>query len=83
MKALKEPLARLANKADGTRGTFWEARYKSVAILDTEELQGAAGAENIKGLISFVAMLALLFTGYVLVDSSKDQAHTESPSHGH
>ena len=38
MKALKEPLARLANKADGTRGTFWEARYKSVAILDTEAL---------------------------------------------
>ena len=38
MKALKEPLARLANKADKVRGTFWEARYKSIAILDTEAL---------------------------------------------
>ncbi len=38
MKALKEPLARMANKADGCRGAFWEARYKSIAILDTEAL---------------------------------------------
>jgi hypothetical protein len=38
MKALKEPLARLANKADGCRGTFWEARYKSIAVLDPESL---------------------------------------------
>ena len=38
MKSLKEPLARMANKADGCRGTFWEARYKSIAILDNEAL---------------------------------------------
>ena len=38
MKALKEPLSRLCNRADGCRGTFWEARYKSIAILDTEAL---------------------------------------------
>jgi REP element-mobilizing transposase RayT len=38
MKALKEPLARLANKEDGCIGTFWEARYKSIAILDEEAL---------------------------------------------
>lgn len=38
MKSLKEPFARMANKADGTRGTFWEARYKSIAILDQEAL---------------------------------------------
>ena len=38
MKALKEPLARLANKEDGCKGTFWEGRYKSIAILDTEAL---------------------------------------------
>ena len=38
MKALKEPLARLANKEDGCTGTFWEARYKSIAILDEEAL---------------------------------------------
>ncbi len=38
MKALKEPLARLANKEDNCKGTFWEARYKSIAILDEAAL---------------------------------------------
>jgi hypothetical protein len=38
MKCLKEPLARLANQADNCRGTFWEARFKSIAILDDEAL---------------------------------------------
>ena len=38
MKSLKEPLSRMANKADGCRGTFWEKRFKSIAILDTEAL---------------------------------------------
>lgn len=38
MKALKEPLARLANKEDGCTGAFWEGRYKSIAILDEESL---------------------------------------------
>lgn len=38
MKALKEPLARLANKEEGCTGTFWEARYKSIAVLDEEAL---------------------------------------------
>ncbi|MCP3997505.1 MAG: transposase, partial [bacterium] len=33
MKALKEPLARLANKEDDCKGTFWESCYKSIAIL--------------------------------------------------
>lgn len=38
MKALKEPLSRMANKEDGCRGAFWEGRYKSIAILDEEAL---------------------------------------------
>ena len=38
MKCLKEPLARLANKEDGTRGAFWQSRYKSIAVLDDEAL---------------------------------------------
>lgn len=38
MKCLKEPLARLANKADGCKGTFFEGRFKSIAILDEESL---------------------------------------------
>ncbi len=38
MKALKEPLARMANGEDECTGTFWEGRYKSIAILDEESL---------------------------------------------
>jgi REP element-mobilizing transposase RayT len=38
MKCLKEPLARLANRQEQVRGTFFEGRFKSVAILDEEAL---------------------------------------------
>jgi Transposase IS200 like len=38
MKCLKEPLARLANLQDKTRGFFFEGRFKSVAVLDEESL---------------------------------------------
>ena len=38
MKALREPLARMANKEDNCKGTFWEGRFKSIAILDEEAL---------------------------------------------
>ena len=38
MKYLKEPLARMANKADNCRGAFFEGRFKSVAILDENAL---------------------------------------------
>jgi hypothetical protein len=38
MKCLKEPLSRLANRQDNARGTFFESRFKSIAILDEEAL---------------------------------------------
>lgn len=38
MKALKEPLSKMANREDDCRGAFWEGRYKSIAILDEEAL---------------------------------------------
>lgn len=38
MKALKEPLSRMANKEDDCKGAFWEGRFKSIAILDEEAL---------------------------------------------
>jgi hypothetical protein len=41
LKFLKEPLARLANRQDKTRGAFFESRFKSVAILDDEALLSA------------------------------------------
>jgi len=38
MKSLKEPLARRANREDQCKGSFWEARFKSIAVLDEEAL---------------------------------------------
>lgn len=38
MRALKEHLARRANKEDGCSGAFWEGRYKSVPLLDQAAL---------------------------------------------
>jgi hypothetical protein len=38
MKCLKEPLSRMANREDETRGVFFEGRFKSVAILDEQSL---------------------------------------------
>lgn len=42
MKEVKEPLARLCNREDGRQGTFFEGRYKSIAILDDEALIATA-----------------------------------------
>jgi hypothetical protein len=38
IKALKGPLARMANKEDGCMGTFWDSHFKSIAILGEEAL---------------------------------------------
>ncbi|MBK8227432.1 MAG: hypothetical protein IPK70_09695 [Flavobacteriales bacterium] len=52
------------------------------SILDTDEVVKESGrADNTMGLISFVAMLALLFIGYALVDSAGKQPSAED--HGH
>lgn len=42
------------------------------ALLSTEEVP------NVTGLISFLIMLALLFTGYILVDGANAAAKAKS-----
>jgi hypothetical protein len=66
MKCLKEPLSRLANRQDKTRGTFFESRFKSVAILDEEALLAIsvyiyAGRLIRQGKASISAELAGIF----------------------
>ena len=55
MKSLKEPLARMANRADGCRGTFWEARYRSIAILDEEALLATCAYIDLNPLAAGIA----------------------------
>jgi REP element-mobilizing transposase RayT len=38
LKSLKEPIARLANQEDECTGTFWQGRYKSIAVVGDEAL---------------------------------------------
>ncbi len=64
MKALKEPLARRANREDRCRGTFWEARYTSVPLLD----QAA--------LIACMAYVDLNPVRAALADRPERSAHT-------
>ncbi|QDS88106.1 hypothetical protein EC9_22920 [Rosistilla ulvae] len=55
IKSLKEPLARLANRADHCRGTFWEGRYKSIAIIDNEALLATCAYIDLNPLAAGIA----------------------------
>lgn len=64
MKALKEPLARMANQEDGCTGAFWAARYKSIAILDEAALLITAAYVDLNPLAAGMA------------DTPEDSEHT-------
>ena len=57
MKCLKEPLARLANKADSQTGAFWQSRYKSIAILDEEALLATCAYIDLNPVAAGIASL--------------------------
>ena len=55
MKAIREPLARLANKEDDCKGTFWESRYKSIAVLDEEALLATCAYIDLNPVVAGMA----------------------------
>lgn len=55
MRCLKEPLARMANREDNCRGTFWEARFKSIAMLDEEALLTTLAYVNLNPLAAGIS----------------------------
>jgi hypothetical protein len=57
MKCLKEPLSRLANRQDQTRGAFFEGRFKSVAILDEESLLATCACIDLNPVAAGVAQV--------------------------
>jgi hypothetical protein len=57
MKCLKEPLSRLANRQDQTRGAFFEGRFKSVAILDDESLLAVCAYVDLNPVAAGIAQV--------------------------
>ncbi|MDR3634131.1 MAG: hypothetical protein P4L84_10015 [Isosphaeraceae bacterium] len=57
MKCLKEPLSRMANRHEGTRGVFFEGRFKSVAILDTEALLATCAYIDLNPVAAGIALV--------------------------
>jgi len=55
MKCLKEPLARMANREEQTRGVFFESRFKSIAILDEESLLATCAYIDLNPLAAGIA----------------------------
>jgi REP element-mobilizing transposase RayT len=55
MKSLKEPIARRANKEDNCTGTFWEGRFRSVAILDEASLLATCASIDLNPVAAAIA----------------------------
>jgi REP element-mobilizing transposase RayT len=55
MKCLKEPLSRLVNRQENTRGFFFEGRFKSVAVLDEESLLAACAYIDLNPVAAGIA----------------------------
>ncbi len=57
MKCLKEPLSRIANREENTRGAFFEGRFKSVAILDEASLLAICAYIDLNPVAAGIAQL--------------------------
>jgi hypothetical protein len=55
MKCLKEPLSRLANRQDKTRGAFFDGRFKSVVILDDASLMASCAYIDLNPVAAGIA----------------------------
>ncbi len=80
MKCLKEPLSRLANHQDQTRGAFFEGRFKSVAILDEEALLATCAYIDLNPVAAGIVAVPETspYTSIkTRVEHTKDQGRTE------
>jgi len=80
MKCLKEPLSRLANREEQTRGAFFEGRFKSVAILDEESLLATCAYIDLNPVAAGIAEVPEASEHTSIkerVDHVKDQGRTD------
>lgn len=56
MKALKEGIAKRANREDGCSGTFWEGRFRSTPLLDQAALVAAMAYVDLNPVRAKVAV---------------------------
>ncbi len=66
MRCLAEPIARRANREDGCKGHFWEARFKCQTLLDETAVLSAMTYVNLNPVRAKIC------------DSLEDSAHTSA-----
>ena len=57
MKCLKEPLSRMVNKSEKCTGSFFEGRFKSIAILDEEALLSVCAYVDLNPVAAGIAVV--------------------------
>jgi REP element-mobilizing transposase RayT len=80
MKCLKEPLARMANRQEQTRGAFFEGRFKSIAVLDEAALLTVCAYIDLNPVAAGIAEVPESSAHTSIkarVDHVKDQGRTE------